>query len=582
MPPNSSTAPNSAQQRPERRILEVLSSLSYQTGELSRYLQEVAQAVSELIGLDWSTVTLCRDGFERVLASTIDLGEGKDQVYSLHGTLTGTVVERGCSIVVENAAACKDYGQPPEGYLSYLGVPLRMPNGEVIGTICSFSQEPRQFTPEEVQLAEIFAERAATAIDNYQLYQKQQQFNEALEAEVIKRTIELRATQAKLLESNNQLEQRVEQRTAELRQMNMQLQAEIVERQQVEEKLRQSEEQLRQIAENMDQVLWMYSQAGEPIYINPAFEKVWQRSRQDWYIQGHCREAVHPDDRERVGSTFEKAFTQGFQEEYHIIRPDGSVRTIRDQAFPIRNESGQVYRIAGIAEDITDYKRTEQERLRAIASLAEVGELAAMIVHEIRNPLTTVWMGLNAFKHMELSAVAKERLALAIDEAERLRNLLNEILLYAKPHVLNREEIELNQWSTDLLATLRTMPAAAQRTIEFFPAATPVRVQVDKDKLKQVFINLVSNACEAVAEGAVIRWQVEPVRDQVYVRVHNGGDPIPPEVLPQLTKPFYTTKSSGTGLGLAIVKRIVEAHGGELLIESSQAGTTVTVRLNLP
>ncbi len=441
---------------PERRILEVLSSLSYQTGELSRYLQEVAQAVSELIGLDWSTVTLCREGFERVLASTIDLGDTGDQVYSLHGTLTGTVVERGCSIVVEDATLIQDYGQPPAGYRSYLGVPLRMPNGEVIGTICSFSREPRQFTADEVQLTEIFAERAATAIDNYQLYQKQQQFNETLEAEVIERTIELRATQSKLMEINNQLEQRVEQRTAELQKMNAQLQAEINER-----------------------------------------------------------------------------------------------------------------------------TRAQEERLRAIASLAEVGELAAMIVHEIRNPLTTIWMGLNAFKRLELSNAARERLQLAIDEAERLRNLLNEILLYAKPQVLQFEELELNQWITDLLATIRTMPAATQRQIEFIPASTKVKVCVDKDKLKQVFINLISNACEAVSEGEVITWRVEPSRGQVYIRVQNGGNPIPPEVLPQLTRPFYTTKSSGTGLGLAIVKRIVEAHSGELSIESSPAGTTVTVHLNL-
>lgn len=580
MPPNSPSPLSKPQPQPERRILEVLSSLSYQTGELSRYLQEVAQAVSELIRLDWSTVTLCRGGFERVLASTIPLGEAGDQVYSLHGSLTGTVVERGYSIVVEDAAVCTEYGQPPEGYRSYLGVPLRMPDGEVIGTICSFSQQPRQFTTEEVQLAEIFAERAAIAIDNYQLYQKQQQFNEALEAEVIKRTIELRATQAELLEANNQLEQRVEQRTTELKQANEQLQAEINERKQVEEKLRQSEEQLRQIAENMQQVLWMYSHDGQPIYINPAFETVWQKSCEDWYTHAHCWDSIHPEDLARVKTAFDQAADNGFQEEYRIIRSDGAVRVIKDQAFPIRDEAGQVYRIAGIAEDITDYKEAQQERLKAIASLAEVGELTAMIVHEIRNPLTTVWMGLNAFKRLELSETAQERLNLAIDEAARLRNLLNEILLFAKPQVLQHEKVELNQWLTELLEPLSMMPSALQRQIEFVPASIPIYVSVDKNKLKQVLINLTSNACEAVTAGAVITWRLKPNSDHVWIQIHNTGEPIPPDILPQLTKPFYTTKSSGTGLGLAIVKRIVEAHGGEFLIESTiESGTIVGIRL---
>jgi PAS domain S-box-containing protein len=571
---------NAAQRSQDWRILEVLSSLSYQAGELSRYLQEIAQAVSGLIGLDWSVVTLCRDGFERILASSIELDEPLDQAYDLHGSLTGTVVKQGCSIVVEDATVSTEYGTPPDGYRSYMGVPLRMPNGEVIGTICSFSHQPRQFTPEEVQLAEIFAERAATAIDNYQLYRQQQQFNEALEAEVIKRTIELRSTQSKLLEANRELERRVEERTAQLQKMNQQLQAEINERRQVEEQLRQTEEQLGQIAENMSQVIWLYAGGDQPIYINSAFEAIWQQPRDYWYAHPHCWDTIHPDDRLRVETAFNQAAAGRFQEEYRITRPDGSIRLIREQAFPICDEAGKVYRIAGIAEDITERQQAQQEKLKAIASLAEVGELAAMIVHEIRNPLTTVWMGLNAFKRMNLPATAQERLSLAISEAERLRHLLNEILLYAKPQTLQLEALELNNWAMELLETLRLMPAAVQRQIELIPAARPIAATIDKDKLKQVFINLISNACEATATGGVITWKIENKSSCVMFQVHNCGDPISPDDIPKLTKPFYTTKSSGTGLGLAIVERIVEAHRGELSIESSvDRGTTFNVIL---
>ncbi len=573
-------ASNAAQNPQDWRILEVLSSLSYQTGELSRYLQEIAQAVSGLIGLEWSVVTLCRDGFERVLASSIEM-EDLDQVYDLHGSLTGTVVKQGCSIVVEDAALSTEYGTPPDGYRSYLGVPLRMPNGEVIGTICSFNHQPRCFTPEEVQLAEIFAERAATAIDNYQLYQQQQQFNEALEAEVIKRTIELRSAQSQLLDANRELESRVADRTNELQVMNQKLQAEINERKQVEEQLRQTEEQLGQIAENMSQVIWLYAEGDKPIYINSAFEAIWQQPREYWYAHPHCWETIHPDDRARVETAFNHATAGRFQEEYRITRPDGSIRLIREQAFPICDEAGKVYRIAGIAEDITERQQAQQEKLKAIASLAEVGELAAMIVHEIRNPLTTVWMGLNSFKRMELPAAAQERLCLAISEAERLRHLLNEILLYAKPQTLQREEIELNNWAMELLETLQIMPAAVQRQIKLISASEPIAISIDSDKLKQVFINLICNACEAAAAATIITWKIETTQNHcVSVQVHNEGNPIPPDDIPKLTKPFYTTKACGTGLGLAIVERIVEAHQGELLIESSvDRGTTFNVIL---
>ena len=531
---------NTLSEDQEKRVLEVLSSLSYRTGELSRYLQEIAQGVSDLIRLDWSTVTLCRDGQERVLASTLDLGEDGDQVHTLHGTLTGTVVATGISLVVEDVTTCTEYGTAPEGYRSYLGVPLRMPTGEVIGTICSFHQQPRPFTPEEVRLAEIFAERAATAIDNYQLYQRQQQINEQLETE-------------------------------------------IRERKESEQALQASEERLRQLAENMHQVFWMYSQEGKPIYISPAFEEIWQRSCEDWYENPFIwRDAVHPEDQSHVCTVFEQSVD--FKEEYRIVRPDGSVRIIYDQAFPIRDETGKIYRMAGIAEDITERKQAQQEMLKAFASLAEVGEVAAMIVHELRNPLTTVLMGLNAFKHIDLPEASREHLALSLDEAERIRNLLSEILFYAKPQALQSIDLELNKFITGLLGLIRTMPSAMRRQIKFVPAPIPIHIAGDKDKLKQVFTNLVDNACEAVMEGAVITWSVHPELEAGYVDIqfHNGGEPIPPEVLPKLIKPFYTTKTSGTGLGLAIVKRIVDAHGGEFSIQSSAAeGTTVRVRLPL-
>ncbi len=405
----------SHQWQQERRTLEVLSSLSYRTGELGNYLKEIACGVSQLLGVDWSIVTFCQNGVEKVLASSINMGEG-DHTYSLHGLLTDTVVQTGQSLVVEDARFT-EYGKAPAGYWAYLGVPLRPSHGKVIGTICSFHRKPRRFAPEEVRTAEMFAERAATAIDNYHLYLQQRQFNEILEAEVAKRTEELRIAQISLV---------------------------------------------------------------------------------------------------------------------------------------------------------------ERERLAAI------GEFAATIVHEIRNPLTTIMLGLNYLKRVNLSEPAQERFSLTLDEASRLERLLCELLLYAKPQVLQITELDINELIGEMLNVVRSMPEALGRKIEFFPTPAVVVVRGDKDKLKQVFINIVRNACEAVAEGNTVTWAIDNCIDssQVCIQIHNSGNSIPPEVLLRLTEPFYTTKSSGTGLGLAIVKRIVDAHGGELFIHSSTAtGTTVKVQL---
>ena len=400
----------------QEHILEALSSLSYRTGELSRYLEEIACSVSQLLKVDWSVVTLCQNGFETVLASSLDMGD-EEHTYSLHGLLTNTVVQTKRSLIVENSEAFTDYGEAPPGYLAYLGVPLRTPQAEVIGTICSFHKQPRQFTDAEICITEMFAERAATAIDNYHLYQQQQQFNAILEVEVAKRTEELRSAQAKLV---------------------------------------------------------------------------------------------------------------------------------------------------------------ERERLAAI------GEFAATIVHEIRNPLTTVMMGLDYFKRADLSKSSQERLSLALGEANRLERLLRELLLYAKPHQLQLTEININEFIKDILNTIRAMPEARKKRIKFCPTPTAVKIRADKDKLQQVFINIVRNACEAVAEAGDITWIVhnDPSSQQVHIQIHNSGNPIPVDILPRLTEPFYTTKSSGTGLGLAIVKRIVEVHGGNLSIQSTaQDGTTVSVQM---
>ncbi|MEH2376712.1 ATP-binding protein [Nostoc sp.] len=399
----------------ERQIIARLSSLNYRTGELGSYLYNIACGVSELIEVDWTVVTFCQEGFETVLASSLEMGEGK-HVYSLHGLLTGTVIEMGHSLVVEDAQKYPEYGQAPEGYCAYLGIPLQTAEGRVFGTICSFHRQAREFSTDEIQIVELFAERAATAIDHYHLYQQQCQFNQILEAEVEKRTAELRAAQAKLL---------------------------------------------------------------------------------------------------------------------------------------------------------------EQERLAAI------GEFAAIIVHEIRNPLTTMIMGLKYFRKTILTESAQERLALALSEASRLERLLSEILLYAKPQVLQLYKLDVNQLIDELLICIREMPEALERQIEFIPVLPSVKILGDKDKLKQVFINIVRNACEAVAAGDIVKWKVDCSHiNQVCINVHNGGEPISSEVLAKLSQPFFSTKPCGTGLGLAISKRIVNAHNGELLICSDLlTGTTVSVQL---
>ncbi|HEY9818126.1 MAG TPA: ATP-binding protein [Candidatus Obscuribacterales bacterium] len=225
--------------------------------------------------------------------------------------------------------------------------------------------------------------------------------------------------------------------------------------------------------------------------------------------------------------------------------------------------------------------RSLRQQLAEKEHLAAVGTLAACIVHEIRNPLTTVGMWLDYCQRQNLPEPDQQRLALAVEDGDRLQRLLDQILLYAKLQTLHRQAVDLNQLVTETLATLQHTPVALNRRLEFWPSLTPVTITADPDKLKQVLINLVTNACEAIAEGDRVHIRVSSRgSDRSCLQVHNGGRPIHPEQLAKLTEPFFTTKATGTGLGLAIVQQIINAHAGSLKIESSTtAGTTVTATL---
>jgi two-component system, sporulation sensor kinase A len=285
---------------------------------------------------------------------------------------------------------------------------------------------------------------------------------------------------------------------------------------------------------------------------------------------------ANPTERENIKQQLQ---SQGkvTNREIELRRKSGEIFPVLFSAEAIQLEDEPC--ILSVAADITLLKQAE----KALARLAEIGELAATIVHEVRNPLTTILMGLNAFKKLQLADRFQEYLNLSLDEADRLQRLLSQILLYSKPQTLDQSELELNSFIAETLNTLQTIPAASGKYLEFEAISEPINVLVDRDKLKQVIINLITNACEAVNPGDVITTRLNQTENnRVCIQIHNGGTPIPPDILPQLTKPFFTTKASGTGLGLAIVKRIVEAHGGKFGIESGEGiGSIVTVQLPL-
>ncbi|MDJ0591941.1 MAG: ATP-binding protein [Pleurocapsa sp. MO_226.B13] len=228
-------------------------------------------------------------------------------------------------------------------------------------------------------------------------------------------------------------------------------------------------------------------------------------------------------------------------------------------------------------------------KTQRLAYLANIGERVVKIAHEARSPLTTILLGLDHCQKLNLSENDQKRISLARDEADRLRRLIDDLLFQIKSPppleaLLSTRLLELNSLIEDSLSLIRPLPVVVDKKIIFVSNASIVWIKGDRDKLKQVLINLVTNACEAIEAGEEVLWKISPdaTGERVCISLRNGGRPISSHLMSKLCTSWVTTKPGGTGLELAISKQIIEAHEGKLTIDSSvDRGTRVNIDLPL-
>ena len=245
--------------------------------------------------------------------------------------------------------------------------------------------------------------------------------------------------------------------------------------------------------------------------------------------------------------------------------------------------------VAGLIEDV-DEKRTElavsRERLLQSEKLAMVGKLAASVAHTIRNPLTSVKMRLFSLERgLDLAPAEKEDFDVISEEIRHIDTIVQNFLEFSRPPKLKMQSVSPSDVVDMAIQLLRRRIEAYGVALELFRQRKLSKVMADPEQLKEVLVNLIINACEAMGEGGKIEireeeGKTEPMGHVAVIRVIDNGPGMPESIREKVFQPFFSTKEEGTGLGLSIAARIIEDHHGCLNLRSREGkGTTFTITI---
>lgn len=358
------------------------------------------------------------------------------------------------------------------------------------------------------------------------------------------------------------------------------------------------EQRFRQLAEHIQEVLWIRDPKHHRIlFASPSFETVWGRSREELYRRAEVyTEVVHPDDRERVEEAFWAEQGRGYDIEYRVVHPDGSLRWIRDRAFPVRDEAGAVVRITGIAADITDTVTAQQQAEQALAESQEqlrhaqkmeaVGRLAGGVAHDFNNLLVVILSYADlAINVLDDDHPLVEDLAEIKRAGERAAGLTHQLLAFSRRQMLKPEPHDLNAIVGSVHRLLERL-IGEDVVLRLDLAAELPPTLVDKGQFEQIVMNLAVNARDAMPRGGTMTlttrlttFETSPVGSDIApgryatLVVDDTGTGMDEETRQLVFEPFFTTKAAhkGTGLGLATVFGIVKQSRGHVEVHSASS-----------
>ena len=341
---------------------------------------------------------------------------------------------------------------------------------------------------------------------------------------------------------------------------------------------------LRGAIENTNQAFITIDENHQVILFNKAAETIFGYSREE--IIGKDLDAIMAsgcarDHRQAVDQYVRTRIPRRIGHDTELL----ATRKNKDKfpaniSFSVSEVNGKLY-FTGIVRDLTETKAL-QEKITKSERLAALGQAVAEITHEIKNPL----MMIGGFARQLLKQPPDEKTASKLNiitaEVLRLESLLNELKQYYQPGELKKEKTDMNHSLGEVLTLVKHDCNKLKVKTIFEKEDKPLYVEGDKDKLKQVILNLLKNAIESMENGGALHIRVEQRNGFIETTIADEGCGIPECDRENIFAPFFTTKQHGTGMGLSISKSIVEAHEGSSFTVASKKGKGTLFKLKIP
>ena len=320
--------------------------------------------------------------------------------------------------------------------------------------------------------------------------------------------------------------------------------------------------------------------AGRITYVNDRFCQISGYSREELLGQDHriVNSGYHSKDfiRDLWGTISAGRVWHG---EIRNRARDGHYYWVDTTIVPFLNDEGTPYQYIAIRADITARKMAEAQ-LAQQGALARIGQMAAVVAHEVRNPLAGIKGALQILISRRSAGDAELPVMRdIIGRIDALSELINDLMMFARPRLPRLTRIELRPLIQDAITVVRRDPIG--ETLRITVAGEDVAASADAEMLRATVLNLLLNAAQAMQGRGEITVTLSRRDGDAWIEVRDTGPGIPPDIRDQVFEPFFTTKARGGGLGLPIARRTAELHGGTVVLECPEGGGTL-VRLALP